>query len=44
MAIIAVFGYAGSGKDTVGSLIQYVLSGNYDVPINEMIENYKNKL
>ena len=42
MAIIGVFGYAGSGKDTVGSLIQYVLSGNYDVPINEVIENYKN--
>ena len=42
MAIIGIFGYAGSGKDTVGSLIQYVLSGNYDVPINEVIENYKN--
>lgn len=42
MAIIGVFGYAGSGKDTVGSLIQYVLSGNYDVPINEVLENYKN--
>jgi hypothetical protein len=41
MAIIGVFGYAGSGKDTVGKLIQYNMSRSR-IPIEEVIENYSN--
>lgn len=41
MAIIGVFGYSGSGKDTVGKLIQYNLSKGYTTPIEEVIEDYK---
>lgn len=39
MAIIGVFGYAGSGKDTVGKLIQYNMSRSR-IPIEELIEDY----
>ena len=45
MAIIGVFGYAGSGKDTVGKLIQYVISDRSKTPLNplnEVIEDYNN--
>lgn len=36
--IIAVSGYAGSGKDTVGKIIQYILCGNVgDVSLEEVI-------
>jgi hypothetical protein len=41
MAIIGVFGYAGSGKDTVGKLIQYNMSRS-KIPIKEVIEDYSN--
>jgi len=41
MAIIGVFGYAGSGKDTVGKLIQYNMSRSR-IPIEELIEDYSN--
>ena len=41
MAIIGVFGYAGSGKDTVGKLIQYNMSRSR-IPIEEVVENYSN--
>jgi hypothetical protein len=41
MAIIGVFGYAGSGKDTVGKLIQYNMSRSR-IPIEEVIEDYSN--
>jgi hypothetical protein len=41
MAIIGVFGYAGSGKDTVGKLIQYNMSRS-KIPIKELISDYKN--
>jgi len=41
MAIIGVFGYAGSGKDTVGKLIQYNMSKTR-IPIKEVIEDYSN--
>jgi hypothetical protein len=40
MAIIGVFGYAGSGKDTVGKLIQYNMSRGSRIPIEEVIEDY----
>jgi hypothetical protein len=42
MAIIGVFGYAGSGKDTVGRLIQYTLSKGSNTPLEEVIEDYSN--
>jgi hypothetical protein len=41
MAIIGVFGYAGSGKDTVGKLIQYNMSRGSRIPIEELIEDYR---
>jgi hypothetical protein len=41
MAIIGVFGYAGSGKDTVGKLIQYNMSRSR-ISIKEVIEDYSN--
>jgi hypothetical protein len=41
MAIIGIFGYAGSGKDTVGKLIQYNMSRSR-IPIEEVVENYSN--
>jgi hypothetical protein len=41
MAIIGVFGYAGSGKDTVGKLIQYNMSKTR-IPIKEVLEDYIN--
>jgi len=40
MAIISISGYAGSGKDTVGKLIQYNLSKDSNTPIEEVIEDY----
>jgi hypothetical protein len=42
MAIIGAFGYAGSGKDTVGKLIQYNMSRGSRIPIEELISDYKN--
>ena len=44
MAIIGIFGYAGSGKDTVGRLIQYIISDRSKtplIPLDEVIEDYK---
>lgn len=40
MAIIGVFGYAGSGKDTVGNLIQYTLSKGSNTSFEEVIKDY----
>jgi hypothetical protein len=40
MAIIGVFGYAGSGKDTVGKLIQYNMSRGSRIPIDELLEDH----
>ena len=40
MAIIGVFGYAGSGKDTVGKLIQYNMSRGSRIPIDELLQDY----
>lgn len=41
MAIIGISGYAGVGKDTVGSIIQYLLSKLDKPSIEEVIKNYK---
>jgi hypothetical protein len=41
MAIIGIFGYAGSGKDTVGRLIQYNMSRGSRMPIEELISDYR---
>lgn len=41
MAIIGISGYSGSGKDTAGRIIQYLLCKHAIVPVNEIIENYK---
>ena len=37
--IIGINGYAGSGKDTVGTIIQY-LHAERSIPLKEVIENY----
>lgn len=43
MAIIAVSGYAGVGKDTVGIITQYLNCGNIgDVSIEEACKDYRN--
>ena len=41
MGLIAVSGYAGSGKDTVGIIIQYLLSKPGKPSIEEVIENHE---
>ena len=40
MAIIGVSGYSGSGKDTVGTIIQYLNCENPQSSIEEMCANY----
>ena len=40
--IIGISGYAGSGKDTVGKIIQYVMGGKED-PFSFSIEDAINK-
>jgi hypothetical protein len=43
MAIIGVNGYSGSGKDTVGVIVQYLNCPNVnELPIEEAVKNYKN--
>ena len=39
--IVGINGYAGSGKDTVGIIIQYLLSKPDKVSIEEVTKNYK---
>lgn len=40
--IIAVNGYIGSGKDTVGKMIQYLLCDNTgDITLQEMLDDYR---
>lgn len=43
MAIIGVNGYSGSGKDTVGIIVQYLNCPDVnELPIEEAVNNYKN--
>lgn len=41
MAILGISGYSNSGKDTVGKLIQLILSNTQPDSIEEVIKNYK---
>lgn len=38
--IIGISGYSGSGKDTIGRIIQYLLSDSKHIPLNHVLDHY----